>query len=114
MNKVLLIGRLTRDPETTFGSDTQKARCQFTLAVNNRLGADFFRVKVFGKQAEACDTFTHKGSQICVEGRISIDKYEKDGRMIERFEIIADRVEFLDTKAERPDDFSEIQERLPF
>ena len=115
MNKVILIGRLTRDPEVSYGAESQKARCAFTLAVNNRLGTDFFRVKVFGKQAENCQTYTHKGSQVCVEGRIAIDKYEKEGKSVERYEIIADYVEFLAGGDKKPaEDFEAVQEVLPF
>ncbi len=105
MNKVVLIGRLTKDPELrTTGSGVPA--CNFSLAVNrnfkNKEGvieADFFNVTVWRKQAENVNKYCSKGSQVCVEGRIQNRTYEaEDGTKRYVTDIIADRVEFLSSK----------------
>lgn len=100
MNQVVLIGRLTKDPEMKWISDSQKAVTTFTLAVNRPYekddGADFLRIVVFGKSAENCERYLSKGSQIGVQGRIQTGSYEtKTGEKRYTTDIIADRVEFL-------------------
>ena len=76
MNSVVLIGRLTRDPEVRYTAGTQMAVCTFTVAIDRpvRAGAekqtDFPRVTVFGKQAENCELFLAKGRLVGVQGRI--------------------------------------------
>lgn len=102
MNKVLLTGRLTKDPElrTTGGG---LAVASFSLAVNrpfrNREGnyeTDFFNVSVFGKSAANVSKYCTKGSQVGVEGRIQNRTYDaQDGTKRYVTDIIADRVEFL-------------------
>lgn len=117
MNKIILIGRLTRDPELRYTSATQKAVCHFTLAVdriNKAEGTDFFSIEAWNKQAENCEKFLSKGSKACVEGRGEFEKYEKDGKTIERFKVKADRVEFIGSKEDRPESFEDIKEALPF
>ena len=74
MNSVVLIGRLTRDPETRYAAATQTAVCKFTVAVNERIGdketTSYPRVVVFGKQAENCERYLAKGRLVGVQGRI--------------------------------------------
>ena len=105
MNKVLLTGRLTRDPElrsTTSGLEVTS----FSIAVNrnfkNKEGnieADFFNVSVFGKQAENVAKYCFKGSQVGVEGRLQSRSYDaQDGTKRYVTDVIADRVEFLGSK----------------
>lgn len=105
MNKVLLTGRLTRDPElrsTTSGLEVTS----FSIAVNrnfkNKEGnieADFFNVSVFGKQAENVAKYCFKGSQVGVEGRLQSRSYEaQDGTKRYVTDVVADRVEFLSPK----------------
>ena len=92
MNSVILIGRLTRDPELTYTPNNQTAVTHFSIAVD-RPGtqgrdrqADFIRITVFGKQAENCDRYLSKGRQVAINGRIQTG-YTTD--------VIANNVEFL-------------------
>ena len=105
MNKVVLIGRLTRDPELRYtGSNTPVAT--FTLAVNrpfsNQQGerdADFINVVVWRKQAENVKNYLTQGSQAAVEGRIQTRSYDdQNGQKRYVTEVIADNVEFLGSK----------------
>lgn len=119
MNKVLLIGRLTRDPELRYTSGDQKAVCKFTLAVNRPgrdAGADFIRIQVWERSAENCEKYLRKGSMVGIEGRITTSQYEKDGKKLTLTEVRADRVDFLTvaTPDDKPETFQEIQEELPF
>ena len=105
MNKVFLIGRLTRDPELRYtGNNTPVA--SFSLAVNrsftNQQGereADFFNITVWRKQAENVKNYLNQGSQVAVEGRLQTRSYEdKDGQKRYVTEVVADNVEFLGSK----------------
>lgn len=103
MNSVVLIGRLTRDPEVRYTSQSQMAVCSFTIAIDrpNRQGeerkADFPRITVFGKQAENCEKFLKKGRLVGIQGRIQTGSYtNKDGVTVYTTDVIADRVEFLE------------------
>ena len=102
MNSVVLIGRLTRDPELSYTPNTQTAVAHFSIAVDRPrrngedAGADFIRITVFGKQAETCDRYLQKGRQVAVLGRIQTGSYKnKDGVTVYTTDVIADRVEFL-------------------
>lgn len=108
MNRVVLVGRLTRDPELrTMPSGNSVA--SFTLAINrnfkNKEGvieADFINVSVFGKQAENVSKYVFKGSQLGVEGRIQTRSYDaQDGSKRYVTEVIADQVEFMGSKKDR-------------
>ena len=139
MNSVVLIGRLTRDPEVRYTAGTQMAVCTFTVAIDRpvRAGAekqtDFPRVTVFGKQAETCERFLAKGRLVGVQGRIQTGSYtNKDGVTVYTTDVVADRVEFLEwgdrpaggqraqtqEAAPRfdaaPEGFSAIDEDIPF
>lgn len=98
MNKVILIGRLTKKPELRYaGANLPVAT--FTLAVNRaKEGADFIKITVFNKQAENVEKYIDKGSMVAVEGKIQTSKYEKDGKTQYNTEIIADTVRFLSNK----------------
>lgn len=105
MNSVVLIGRLTKDPETKYTSGSQMAVCTFTLAIDRVIRAgeekktDFPRVTVFGKQAENCERFIDKGSMVGIQGRLQTGSYtNKDGATVYTTDVVADRVEFLDSK----------------
>ena len=106
MNKVILMGRLTRDPEVRY-TQSGKVVCQFTLAVDRlttneqgQLEADFVSIVVWGKIAELCGNSLIKGNRALVDGRLQIRSYEaKDGsgkRWVT--EVIANSVQFLDRK----------------
>ena len=86
MNSVVLIGRLTRDPEIRYTSGTQMAVATFTVAIDRPVRAggekqtDFPRITVFGKQAENCERYLAKGRLVGVQGRIQTGSYQnKDG-----------------------------------
>lgn len=107
MNKVILMGRLTRDPEVRY-TQTGKVVCQFTLAVDrfttNAEGqkeADFVPIVVWGKVGELCGNSLAKGHRALVDGRLQIRSYEaKDGsgkRWVT--EVIASTVQFIERKA---------------
>ena len=105
MNKVVLIGRLTRDPELRYtGNNTPVA--SFTLAVNrnfsNQQGereADFINIVVWRKQAENVKNYLSQGSQAAVEGRIQTRSYDdNNGQKRYVTEVVADNVEFLGSK----------------
>ena len=103
LNKVLMIGNLTRDPELRYvPSGTPVAT--FGLAVNrtfmtqNKEKKDevcFVRVVVFGKQAESCSQYLTKGRPVFIEGRLQYRAWEQDGQKRSTLDIVADRVQFL-------------------
>ena len=105
MNKDILIGRLTRDPELRT-TPTGRNVCQFSVAVNrtftNANGereADFINCVVWDKQAENLSKYQKKGNQIAVEGRIQTRNYDdKDGKRVYVTEILATNISFLDAK----------------
>lgn len=106
MNKVILMGRLTRDPEVRYsqnGSNTAVAR--FSIAVDRRFkregeaDADFFNCTAFGKQAEFVERYLHKGVKMLVEGRIQNDNYtNRDGQQVYSVRIMVDSLEFAESK----------------
>ena len=106
MNRVELIGRITRDPELRYTS-SNIATTRFTLAVNRPFqgqngeqGTDFINIVVWRKQAENVKKFVSKGSLVAVEGRIQTGSYEKDGQRIYTTDVVADSVQFLESKAQ--------------
>lgn len=110
MNKCALVGRLVKDPELKFGQGAGVAVCNFTIAVNRRFkkegqpDADFIPVVCFGKGAEATANYMTKGSLVSVAGYIQTRNYEaKDGTRRYVTEIVADEVNFLDSKGKKED-----------
>jgi len=98
MNKVFLIGRMTKDPELRYTAQG-KAVATFTLAVNrNKEQTDFIRITAFGKTAENTANYTQKGSLVAVEGTIVTGSYEKNGQRIYTTDIWANTVQFLEPK----------------
>ena len=101
MNQVLLIGRLTADPQVSYTA-SQMAVAKFTLAVDRPMKdgkkeADFIRIVVFGKQAENCERFLAKGRMTGISGRLQTGSYkDKDGKTVYTTDVIADRVDFLE------------------
>lgn len=95
MNRVQLIGRLTKDPELRY-TDKNIAICSFTIAINRiNEESDFIPIKVFNKLAENSFKYLKKGSLVGIVGSIKTSNYEKDGKKIYKTEIIANSVEFL-------------------
>lgn len=109
MNKAIISGRLTRDPDVRY-TTTGKVVCQFTLAVDrpftNQDGqreADFINVVVWGKIAELCGNSLGKGHRTLVEGRLQLRSYDgKDGAKRYVIEVVANSVEFLERKGYTP------------
>src|SRR5690625_4468787 len=104
MNRVVLVGRLTRDPDLRY-TPNGVAVANFTIAVNrpfkNDQGeqqADFINGVVWRKPAENLANYMKKGSQIGVDGRLQSRSYEQDGRTVYVTEVVADSIQFLDTK----------------
>ena len=139
MNSVIMIGRLTRDPELRYTTgENQTAVAKFSIAVDRptRQGeekkADFPRITVFGKQAENCEKYLKKGRKVAISGRLQTDSYQdKDGKTVYTTDVIANVVEFLEwgDKAEQTssgdvnqdapqqtvmDAFEEITDDVPF
>lgn len=101
MNKVVLIGRMTKDAQLAYTSNTQKAVTKFTLAVDRiNEGADFINCVAFGKQAENIEKFVKKGNRLAVSGRIQTGSYEKEGQKIYTTDIIVENAEFIEPKKE--------------
>lgn len=111
MNNVVLIGRLTKDPELRYLPNSGTAVTNFTLAVDKQLSkekkaemearnqqtADFIRIVVWGRLAENCANFLKKGLMTAVQGRIQTGSYEaQDGSRRYTFEVVANSVEFLE------------------
>lgn len=100
MNSVILIGRLTRDPEIrTTNSDLQVAK--FSLAIDRiGEGTDYIRCVGFGKTAEFAEKYLHKGMKIAVSGRIQTGSYQdKDGKTVYTTDVVIDRCEFCEPKS---------------
>ncbi len=105
MNKVILMGRLTRDPETRYGGPTNTAIARFSLAVDRRFKregqptADFFNCTAFGRTGEFVEKYLRKGTKVLVEGEIQNDNYtNKDGNMVYSVRVIANNIEFAESK----------------
>ena len=106
MNKVILMGRLTRDPEIRYsqGND-QMAIARYTLAVDRRFNrngdqtADFINCVVFGKSAEFTERYFRQGMRVVVCGRIQTGSYtNKDGQRVYTTDVVAENVEFAESK----------------
>lgn len=105
MNKAFLIGRLTRDPELRY-SLSNAAIVNFSIAIDrqytNNQGqreTDFINIVAFQKQAENVKKYLSKGSLVAIDGRIQTRNYEdKDGKRVYVTEVVADRVQFLESK----------------
>jgi len=103
MNQVVLIGRLTRDPELRFIPSSGTAVARFAIAVNREFkregqpDADFFNIVVWGKSAENCANYLKKGRLVAINGRMQNNNYEdKNGVKHYTIEIHANRVQFLE------------------
>ena len=114
MNKVCLVGRITKDPTCEYvnTSNGSVARSRFTIAVDRSFAsgnqdgkntADFITVVAWRKQAENLAKFQKKGNQIAVDGRLQVDSYTgKDGNQVWSTYVVADSIQFLDRKGDAP------------
>ncbi len=108
MNKVILIGRLTKDPEVRYTQNTNTMVVNFTLAVNRRFSkegeerkADFIQIIAWNKLAEFCSKYYKKGQQVAISGKIQTRNWEDDqGQKHYATEVIAEESYFADSKKE--------------
>ena len=110
MNKVILVGRLTRDPEVRYSSgDSAMAIARYSLAVDSRgrrdnagcdqPTADFIYIVAFGRDGEFAEKYLRKGMRILVEGRIQTGSYtNKEGQKVYTTDIVVERHEFVESK----------------
>ena len=108
MNKVILMGRLTRDPDVRYSQgDSPMAIARYTLAVDRRFRrdndqqtADFISCVAFGRNGEFSEKYLHQGTKIVVEGRIQTGSYtNKDGNKVYTTEVVVENQEFAESKA---------------
>lgn len=105
MNKVVLMGRLTQDPEVRYPQGNNTAYARYSLAVdrkrtqNGDQNTDFIRCVTFGKNAEFAEKYLHKGTKILVSGRIQTDNYtNREGKKVYTVEVVVDEHEFAESK----------------
>ena len=111
MNKVLLTGRLTKDPELRY-TPSGTPVCRFNLAVSRMSAdgeADFVPCTAWGKTAENLAQYMRKGGLLAVEGRIQVSTYEKDGKRRWDIHVVAGRIEFMVSKRQE-----EMPEAAPY
>lgn len=119
MNKVILIGRLTKDVDFRKG-DNDKVSARFNLAVNRRYKnangdteADFPSCVAFGKTAEFINNYFKKGSAIAITGRIQTGSYEKDGAKVYTTDVFVDEAEFVESKGNGGSDNAKADTKAP-
>jgi single-strand DNA-binding protein len=122
LNKVILIGNLTRDPElrSTPGGTSV---VNFGIAVNRRYtnrdgekveDVDFFNIVVWGKMGETCHTYIKKGTPVAIEGRLSSRSWQtEDGQKRTAVEVIAENVQFLGRGGRSDDEFGDSEAAVP-
>lgn len=107
MNKVILMGRLTRDPDIRYTQGNEPmCIARYSLAVDRRKGrnsdeqgADFINCVAFGRLGEIAERYLHKGMKMCVSGRIQTGSYtDKDGRKVYTTDVILDNQEFAESR----------------
>lgn len=106
MNKVILMGRLTKDPELRYTSNNNTAVCSFSLAVDKRFAkqgeerqADFFNIVAWEKTAEFCSKWFQKGRQVVVVGRLQNRTWDDaEGKKHYATDVVAEEVHFADSK----------------
>lgn len=118
MNSVVLIGRLTKDPELRYIPGTGRPVATFSIAVNRPFAgkdgkreADFFPIVVWGKPAENCANYLSKGRLVAINGRLQTRSYDAKDGSGKRYvtEIVADRVEFLEWNGSNPSSDDEVK-----
>lgn len=126
MNKVALIGRLTRDPDVRYSQGGEPmAIARFTLAVDRRTkkkDADFISCVAFGKSGEFVEKYFHKGMRVAVVGRIQTGSYDnKDGHKVYTTNVVCEELDFCESKQQQNADADgfmnipdEIEEEMPF
>lgn len=105
MNKAMIIGRLTKDPDVKYTTGAEPlAIARFTVAVDRPgrdKGADFISTTAFGKTAEFSEKYLQKGTKVAVVGHIQTGKYDdRDGRTVYTTDVVAEQIEFCEKKAD--------------
>lgn len=120
MNKVTLMGRLTRDPEIRYTSQNNILVCQFTLAVNRpfakdgQVDVDFINIVAWNKTGEFCSKYFVKGQKVAVCGKLQTRNYEdKDKKKVYVTEVIAEEVYFADSKKDNGTSNQDVPTDLP-
>ena len=104
MNKIILMGRLTKDPEVRYTQKDNTPVARYCLAVDKKykrddgITADFFQLVAFGKLAEFAEKYLRRGVKILISGRVQTGTYEKDGIKNPFFEIVVEEQEFAESK----------------
>ena len=104
MNKIILMGRLTRDPEVRYTQKDNTPVARYSLAVDKKfkrddgITADFFNIVAFGKFAEFTEKYLRRGTKMLITGRVQTGTYEKDGIKISFFEVIVEEQEFAESR----------------
>lgn len=107
LNKVILIGRLTRDPDVRYSNNDGDQLCisRYTLAVDRikKDEADFISCVAFGKQGEFAEKYLKQGTKIAIEGRIQTGSYtDKDGKKVYTTDVVIEKHEFCESKSDEP------------
>lgn len=111
MNKIILLGNLTRDPEIRYTQGEKSlAVARFSMAINRKFvrqgntDVDYFNCTAFGKQAEFVEKYFHKGSRMLLTGRVQNDNYKNNnGEKVYSIQIIAEEIEFAERKSAATD-----------
>lgn len=117
MNIVALVGRVTRDPDIRQSQgENPMVVARYTLAVNRRRTkekdkADFISMVSFGKTAEFIEKYVKKGTKLCIRGRIQTGSYEKDGKKIYTTDVVAEDIEFAESKKQSQETQEQPQEK---
>ena len=109
MNKVILMGRLAREPEVRYSQGDEKvAIARYSIAVDRKFrreeepAADFFHCVSFGKQAEFVEKYLSKGTKVVLSGKLRNNNYtNKDGQMVYTVQILVDEIEFAESKKQQ-------------
>ena len=117
MNRICLIGRITKDPELKY-TNNNKEYCNFTIAVQRQVKdangdrqSDFIYCIAWNQTAKFLCTYIKKGYNLAIDGRLQINQYQKDGQNVTSAQVVCDSVESLTTKAEIQAQGQQVQQR---
>ena len=119
MNKVIMMGRLTRDPEVRYGGANNTAVAHFSLAVDRRYKrdgqpeADFFNCTAFAKTAEFVEKYLHKGTKVVLDGELRNNNYNLNGNKQYAVQIVVNSLEFAESKGSQQDSQNENKNETP-
>ena len=117
INKVVLLGRLTKDPELRYAAGSGTAVCRLTVAINRQLKkdeTDFINCVAFGKAGETIAQYITKGRQIAITGSIRTDSYDaKDGTKRYTTDVIVETFEFVESKKKETNEFDKQASNFP-